>query len=284
MRKLCSFLLLSLVASITLQVSHAEEIQPYHAEEIQPYHAEEIGPYQAEEIQRYNQEVAEQIQKNMVVLKIGDNQAISKGELKKLDVTPVVIQGRTLVPVRFISESLGSSVSWNPNDQLISINLENTTIKLWINKETALVNDQPARMDVPPQIINGRAFVPIRFISQNLNQDVYYDKDSQQILIYPKGSLEIEAYTSSDIEPFQADDIEIFQAEDIEKYQAEQVKVNPPAPSIKINIPNHKNSSSSKGSEGSSSSNGLLFSPADGFRYSDPNGFWGQQWLNPLGW
>lgn len=38
-----------------------------------------------------------------------------KKENKKLDVAPTIVSGRTLVPVRFISESLGFIVNWNPN-------------------------------------------------------------------------------------------------------------------------------------------------------------------------
>ena len=57
----------------------------------------------------------------VITLKIGDKVAHVNGEALKLDVPAKVVDGRTLVPIRFISESLGYDVSWDGLNQLVII-------------------------------------------------------------------------------------------------------------------------------------------------------------------
>lgn len=52
---------------------------------------------------------------------IGSQQATVNGQVKPLDVPAQIINGRTLVPVRFISESLGASVIWDETIQTVTI-------------------------------------------------------------------------------------------------------------------------------------------------------------------
>lgn len=47
-----------------------------------------------------------------VRLRIGERIAEVNGQTVMLEAAPVVLQGRTLVPVRFVSESLGAEVKW----------------------------------------------------------------------------------------------------------------------------------------------------------------------------
>ncbi|MCX7745317.1 MAG: copper amine oxidase N-terminal domain-containing protein [Clostridia bacterium] len=56
-----------------------------------------------------------------VVLKVGSTQATINGVIKVLDVAPTVIDGRTLVPARFISESLGADVKWDQKNKTVII-------------------------------------------------------------------------------------------------------------------------------------------------------------------
>ena len=46
---------------------------------------------------------------------LGDNKALVNSEERIMDVAPFVENGRTLVPLRFLSESLGCTVDWNPD-------------------------------------------------------------------------------------------------------------------------------------------------------------------------
>lgn len=45
-------------------------------------------------------------------------------------------------------------------------------VNMQIGNNVAFVNGQSVSLDVPPQIINGRTLVPIRFVSENLGAEV----------------------------------------------------------------------------------------------------------------
>lgn len=59
--------------------------------------------------------------KDEIVLTIGSTEAIVNGEEYTLDVAPVIMNNRTLVPIRFISEALGYEVSWDEATQQVKI-------------------------------------------------------------------------------------------------------------------------------------------------------------------
>lgn len=56
-----------------------------------------------------------------VSLAIGNSFAKVNGQIKSLDAPPVIINNRTLVPVRFVAESLGSDVQWDSTARTVVI-------------------------------------------------------------------------------------------------------------------------------------------------------------------
>ncbi len=58
-----------------------------------------------------------------VVMYIGSTNALVNGQEIKIDVAPMLVNNRTLVPIRFISESLGAKVDWNQETQTAFIEL-----------------------------------------------------------------------------------------------------------------------------------------------------------------
>ncbi|MDN5347465.1 MAG: hypothetical protein PWP65_1029 [Clostridia bacterium] len=105
------------------------------------------------------------------------------GKEVKWDMPPVIKEGRTLVPVRAISEGLGADVNWDAETKTVTITKDNTIIVLKLNSNVFTVNGQEMALDVPAQLISNRTFVPIRFIAQALNQRVSYDEQSNEVNI-----------------------------------------------------------------------------------------------------
>lgn len=96
---------------------------------------------------------------------------VVNGELVKTDILPVIKQGRTYVPVRFVSEALDCDVQWNePNEVKISSN--DKAISMYINKFTYTGNGLQKKMDAAPYKNGGRTMVPVRFIAQELGAKV----------------------------------------------------------------------------------------------------------------
>lgn len=119
---------------------------------------------------------------------VGSPIAYKNGEQMVLDTPPFIDPktNRTLVPVRFISESLNAKVEWNSIDKTVSISLGNTSIKLQIGSDKALIDGRVLNLDQPPIILNGRTMVPLRFISEAFGAKVEWDSLNKKITImYP---------------------------------------------------------------------------------------------------
>ena len=127
------------------------------------------------------------IKTTIITLQIGNKNSLVNGEAVALDSPPIIKEGRTLVPLRFVSEAFGATLSWDPIFQIINISLDSSTIRLQIGKKFAAVNGKKVMLDVSPVIVKGRTMVPIRFVSESLDAQVVWDGKTKTITImYPK--------------------------------------------------------------------------------------------------
>ena len=99
------------------------------------------------------------------------------------DSPPVIDQGRVLVPYRAIAEALGADISWDQETRTVTLSLGENKIQLKTGSSTALVNDQPANLEMPARTINERTYVPLRFISQSLGAEVNWDDETKTVSI-----------------------------------------------------------------------------------------------------
>lgn len=106
------------------------------------------------------------------------------------DVPPALIGGRTLVPLRVVSESLGAEVVWKSNREPIIIRKGTDEISLTIGVKTATRNGQSLTLDVPAQMLSGRTMVPLRFISESFGANVAWVSSPPSVRITsPNGEL-----------------------------------------------------------------------------------------------
>ncbi|WP_338541118.1 leucine-rich repeat domain-containing protein [Paenibacillus tundrae] len=101
-----------------------------------------------------------------------------------LDAAPFIDEGRTYVPLRFISEQLNAHVDWNAAAHEVTITQNDQTIHWNADNKQVRVNDQLMMNDAPLLMRNGKAFVPVRFISEQLDTTVGYIASSKTILIF----------------------------------------------------------------------------------------------------
>lgn len=126
--------------------------------------------------------------KNRIELKPGNPLMIVNGEKREIDsqtaACPIILNNRTFLPIRSIIETLGGNILWNPNEKKVTINLKNKTVDLWLGQNTARVNNEVVKLDVAPQIISNRTILPIRFIAENLDCSVDWNRESRVISIF----------------------------------------------------------------------------------------------------
>ena len=119
---------------------------------------------------------------------IGQNTYTVDGNLTQMDVAPTVIEGRTMLPIRFVAEPLGASVNWEGATSKVTIQLMDTKIELWIGQSNAQINGistpiDPDNPNVKPLTINDRTMLPVRFVAENLGCDVGWIEATQQVTI-----------------------------------------------------------------------------------------------------
>lgn len=102
------------------------------------------------------------------------------------DVPPTIINGRTLVPLRIIFESLGANVQWDSTTQSITGIRDNITISLQVDNPTASRNGETLVLDVPAIIIENRTLVPARFIAESLGAEVNWNRLTNTVEIESK--------------------------------------------------------------------------------------------------
>jgi len=129
----------------------------------------------------YNADVVYQVLNNSVVLKINSSEAFIKGkaniiDIENADVKPFIKDSRTLVPIRFIAEAFGAEVSWDSQNSVITIKSGNSTVNMKISSKEYSVNSEEKLMDVSPEIVNNRTFIPLRALSEALDKEIYWDE------------------------------------------------------------------------------------------------------------
>ena len=115
-----------------------------------------------------------------MVLYIGSPRAIAKGNNTLVDpdnmnVQPIVLDDRTLVPVRFIAESFGAQVSWDGETETVGIEADGKNITMQIGSKDMVVDGKVSQLDVVAQTIEDRTMVPLRAIVEALGKTVFWD-------------------------------------------------------------------------------------------------------------
>jgi sugar lactone lactonase YvrE len=113
----------------------------------------------------------------------------------EFEAQPELTNGRTMVPVRVISERLGFGVAYSEDaatgEQTIDLSKAGTTVRLTIGKEELQLiagGKAPVMkpMDVAPYIKEGNTFVPVRFFADELGLDVQWEAPTQTAILRDK--------------------------------------------------------------------------------------------------
>ncbi len=105
-----------------------------------------------------------------------------------LDQMPVIVDGRTLIPLRGISEALGAEVIYTDSTKRVTATRDDVVVKLKIGSQEAYVDEHKKTLDVPAEIINSRTMVPVRFVSEAFGSDVKWDDATRTVIIEDNGT------------------------------------------------------------------------------------------------
>lgn len=140
--------------------------------------------------------VAQPPQSNLTVtLTIGNPNMMINGNNSEIDpgrgTSPVVLKGRTFLPVRAVIEAIGGKVKWDSSESKTTLSLDNKTIQLWIGNPKMTINGITAEIDpgrgTVPIIVNGRTLLPIRAIIEGFDGKVEWNPNNEKLTVtYPQ--------------------------------------------------------------------------------------------------
>ena len=154
-----------------------------------------------------------------ITVQIGNEIMSVNGNTQEVDpgrgTVPVILEARTLLPIRVMIESLGGVVGWVDEDKLVTIDMDGNSIKLSManpqykealvfmgvgkpyetigfheGSKSMTVNGEMIKNDVPAIIINERTFMPLRFISENVGCEVLWEDATKTVTVLYEGSTE----------------------------------------------------------------------------------------------
>ena len=120
--------------------------------------------------------ISDEEEKTVITMQIGNTDVSVNEKTITNDVAPVIVNNRTLVPIRVVTETLGGKVDWNDATKEVTLNIDGKEIKMTIGVILE-------KYGVAPMIINDRTYVPIRFVAEELGAEVQWNEETKTVTI-----------------------------------------------------------------------------------------------------
>lgn len=120
--------------------------------------------------------------KNSVVMSLNSDQAFVNG-IEMPGKKPVVKNGRTMVPLRFVGENMQARVDWEPVKKEIRITDGDKIILLTIGSKDMLVAGKKIKIEVPAMLRDGVTYLPLRTIGDVLGKTTEFKSDGKLVIV-----------------------------------------------------------------------------------------------------
>ena len=112
------------------------------------------------------------------------------------DVSPKIVNGRTMLPVRVVFEAIGAKVGWDDATQTVTATKGDAVVTLQIGSNVMTVNGTEKIIDVPAYVENGRTMVPVRACAEAFNLAVEWDEETYTVKVRKEFQVPSEVYGS----------------------------------------------------------------------------------------
>ena len=111
------------------------------------------------------------------------------GRTLNFDQPAIMQDGRVMVPLRGIFESLGADVLFDNATRTIKATKGDRVVELALGSREAMLNGKMSYLDVPANTMGGRTLVPLRFVSEALGADVRWSPASRTVALTSNGEV-----------------------------------------------------------------------------------------------
>ena len=91
--------------------------------------------------------------------------------------------GRTQAPARFIGEKLGATVTWDGIAKKATFERGSDKLVLYVDKRDYTLNGEKKQMDTVALNIEGRIFVPVRYVAEAFGATVTWEPSTKTVYI-----------------------------------------------------------------------------------------------------
>ena len=102
---------------------------------------------------------------------------------------PIIVDGRTLVPVRGVFEALGFEVEWQQETQTATLMSDEYIVIISIGNDIFTTNGEEMPLDVPAQIIEDRTLLPIRAVLESVGHYVGWNNATRTVIVETETSF-----------------------------------------------------------------------------------------------
>jgi carboxyl-terminal processing protease len=117
----------------------------------------------------------------LISLFINNTKSIVNGEEVAASEKPFIENGRTYIPLRFVSESLGLTVQWQQETGEILVHQAGGAIVFTPGSSTVLKGGKEYSFDAPVIMRNNRSYLPVRFLLELIGGQVNWHQDAGRI-------------------------------------------------------------------------------------------------------
>lgn len=178
----------------------------------------------------YQKEAVEEIS---ILFMVNNPYACVNGDFYLLDseniqVEPIVINDRTLVPLRFFAENFGFNVEWNAIEYTATMEKDDKIICLKPDSDIITINGRETRLNVKPKIIQNRVYVPLRDINEMVGKKVSYKNG---VILVTNSNISVEDYSDREFAQIYSDFVRNkivneLNIRNVKKYEAAAYFVN----------------------------------------------------------
>lgn len=159
-------------------VTIAVEFIPLPGDMAPPVYSDDVVPMEEWTVDESYTRM-EDLSIDVVAMLEGSSIAYANSAKKDIDpenpsIKPLMRNDRTMVPLRFISENIGSEISWNPETMEATVLYNHIPIVVKIGSNQMVVGEETVTLDSPAFTEDGRTYVPLRAISEAMGKHVSY--------------------------------------------------------------------------------------------------------------
>ena len=121
---------------------------------------------------------------NKIILTLDSKAAIVDGVEQELTTPPIVVNGTTLLPMRFVADQvIGAEILWDQVTQTVTMTKDDTVVSVTIGSNVAVIDGLEIELQVAPVSKNNTTLVPLRFLSEAFNVKIDYDAINKTITL-----------------------------------------------------------------------------------------------------